>query len=165
MLKWCDHLETEEPGTITSRNVLQNRMSIFHITMTHFMLLVSFQTPWKHKKSPGFLMHSMQKVWAPFFYKHPPLTCPLFISVFQTPLFDDFFWQYCPDETQNKHKKNSWEKVINSYLQDNKTTLNRFLKQHLYKQHQSEIWLEIIKSFVCKGFNRNINIINERLAE
>ena len=47
-----------EPIPLSRSNVMFIYLSMFKGLLTHFMPQVSFNTPWKHQKTFGFLMFS-----------------------------------------------------------------------------------------------------------
>ena len=55
-------LSIEKENTGTERQskiiIIYRRSSLLHFFLTHFMPLVSFDTPWKHQKTSGFPMFS-----------------------------------------------------------------------------------------------------------
>ena len=88
---------------------------------------------------------------------------PLPFSLFsETPLLTTF-WKYCPNEIRDKRKN---KLVRGIYLLMLRRLQNKiscyFCRKNFYKQHQAEIWYEIITISGTKGLKRKINIINER---
>ena len=82
---------------------------------------------------------------APFYRQHPWLS-PLYMFFPNHPLLTTFFWQYCPNDIQVKHKNKLMREKYFLWLEDYKRTSNYFFMymQHFHMPHQAKIWFEII---------------------
>ena len=64
---------------------------------------------------------------------------------YRQPLCDQHPFLFLPNPPYRINTKiNSWRKVISLSLDDCRTLHVFFVKKHLYKQHQTEIWFKII---------------------
>ena len=134
---------------------MTTRISILRFTsiQTQMHIFISYQS----KKTNNILgrssyrktwlsIYNVQKLWTSILYRQPTIwSTPFFILFLNPPLLTSFTWKYCPNEMQDKHKKNLQDKVISS-------------KQH----YMSFIIVKFISNAGCDLIRNNNNLVYQK---